>query len=159
MTAPSLEQPTAVHALAGKYLTFVLADEAYAFAVLAVHEIVGMLPVTPVPHVDAVVRGVVNLRGRVIPVLDLRRRFGMPASEDPETCIVVLRTGAQLVGVAVDAVTEVRMIRTDELEPPPSFGRDVDLSCLSAIAKLDGRVCMLLDVGRVLALSVGGAGN
>ncbi|MBL8995767.1 MAG: chemotaxis protein CheW [Gemmatimonadales bacterium] len=152
MTAPTVETRTPGRNVEGKYLTFILAGEEYGFEILAVHEIIGMLPVTPVPHSHPAVRGVVNLRGRVIPILDLRKRFSMPPGDVPETCIVVLRAGPQLLGVAVDAVTDVRMVRADEIEPPPLFGQEVDVSCLLGIAKSDGRVRILLDAARVLSM-------
>lgn len=150
MTAPA---PTAARSLAGKYLTFVLAGEEYAFEILSVHEIIGILAVTPVPHSHPAIRGVINLRGKVIPIVDLRVRFGMPASDVEETSIVVLQVEGLLVGIAVDAVSEVRMIHEAEIEPPPAFGTDVDASCLLGVAKGDGKVRLLLDAGRVLSLS------
>lgn len=152
MTAPSIEHPTPIRAMEGKYLTFTLAGEEYGFAILAVQEIIGMMPVTPVPHSHPCIRGVVNLRGRVIPIVDLRRRFGMPNAGTPETCIIILRAQGQLVGIAVDAVTDVRLASAAEIEPPPAFGRDVDVSCIMGIAKSEGRVRMLLDADRVLAI-------
>lgn len=153
MTAP-VADIAAARSLGGKYLTFVLAGEEYAFEILTVHEIIGMMAVTPVPHSHPVIRGVVNLRGKVIPIVDLRRRFDMPAPEHeaPETCIIVLNVKGLLVGIAVDAVSEVRMIAEGEIEPPPSFGSDVDVSCLLGVANSDGKVRMLLDADKVLSL-------
>lgn len=153
MTAPAVES-TATRSLGGKYLTFELAGEEYAFEILTVHEIIGMMSVTPVPHSHPVIRGVVNLRGKVIPIVDLRRRFDMPAPEGgaAETCIIVLNVKGLLVGIAVDAVSEVRMINDAEIEPPPSFGSDVDVSCLLGVSNSEGKVRMLLDADRVLSL-------
>lgn len=156
MTAPAAE-PVAPRTKGGKYLTFVLANEEYAFEILAVHEIIGMMAVTPVPHSHPVIRGVANLRGKVIPIVDLRRRFAMTPpldGETPETCIIVLNVRTLLVGIAVDAVSDVRMITEAEIEPPPAFGRDVDTSCLLGVANSEGKVRMLLDAERVLALDV-----
>ena len=156
MTAPVAES-VATRTLGGKYLTFVLANEEYAFEILTVHEIIGIMAVTPVPHSHPVIRGVVNLRGKVIPIVDLRRRFAMtppPEGETPETCIIVLNVRNLLVGIAVDAVSEVRMINEAEIEPPPAFGSDVDTSCLLGVANSEGKVRMLLDADKVLALDV-----
>ncbi len=153
MTAPAAES-VATRSLGGKYLTFVLAGEEYAFEILTVHEIIGMMSVTPVPHSHPCIRGVVNLRGKVIPIVDLRRRFDMPAagSDTAETCIIVLNVKGLLVGIAVDAVSEVRMIAEGEIEPPPSFGADVDVSCLLGVSNSEGKVRMLLDADKVLSL-------
>jgi len=152
MTAPAIAPTSTARSLGGKYLTFVLANEEYGFEILTVHEIIGMMAVTTVPHSHRCIRGVVNLRGKVIPIVDLRRRFGMEPSDAPETCIIVLNVKGLLVGIAVDAVSEVRMIKDGEIEPPPAFGSDVDVSCLLGVANADGKVRMLLDADRVLSL-------
>ncbi len=152
MSAPVAEFSSTTRSLGGKYLTFVLAGEEYGFEILTVHEIIGMMAVTPVPHSHDCIRGVVNLRGKVIPIVDLRRRFSMPPTDAPETCIIVLNVKGLLVGIAVDAVSEVRMVAESEIEPPPSFGSDVDVSCLLGVSNSDGKVRMLLDADRVLSL-------
>ena len=152
MTASVTETSSTTRALGGKYLTFVLAGEEYGFEILAVHEIIGMMAVTPVPHSHHCIRGVVNLRGKVIPIVDLRRRFSMPAVEALESCIIVLNVKGLLVGIAVDAVCEVRMIADGAIEPPPSFGSDVDVSCLLGVSNSEGKVRMLLDADRVLSI-------
>ncbi len=152
MTAVAIESAPAARALGGKYLTFVLAGEEYGFEILTVHEIIGMMAVTPVPHSHPCIRGVVNLRGKVIPIVDLRRRFAMAPSESPETCIIVLNVKGLLVGIAVDAVSEVRLIADGSIEPPPAFGSDVDVSCLLGVSNSDGKVRMLLDADKVLSL-------
>jgi purine-binding chemotaxis protein CheW len=146
---------------AGKYLTCFLGAEEYGLPILQVQEIVGLLPITPVPQMAAHVLGVVNLRGKVIPVLDLRTRFGLPRQEPTvETCIVFVESGAagsaggaggRNVGVVVDRVSEVLDIAAADVEPPPALGRDVDTAYLRGIAKAGGRVRLLLDVERVLA--------
>ena len=152
MTAPVADLSPSTRSLGGKYLTFVLAGEEYGFEILTVHEIIGMMAVTPVPHSHPVIRGVGNLRGKVIPIVDLRRRFSMPATDAEETCIIVLNVKGLLVGIAVDAVSEVRMIAEGEIEPPPSFGSDVDVSCLLGVANSEGKVRMLLDADKVLSI-------
>lgn len=146
----SLTLPERARVTGGKYLTFVLAGEEYGFEILTVHEIIGMLPITPVPNSHRCVRGVVNLRGKVIPIVDLRRRFGMPEAEEPETCIIVVAVTGLLVGIAVDAVSEVVTIANEQVEPPPSFGTDVDTTLLLGLAKSETKVRLLLDVARVL---------
>ncbi len=150
MTVNTMSELERHRALGGKYLTFVLAGEEYGFEILTVHEIIGMLPVTPVPHSHECIRGVINLRGKVIPIVDLRKRFGMPAAESPETCIIVVAVRDVLVGIAVDAVSEVLTIAESAIEPPPAFGTDVDTTLLLGLAKSETKVRLLLDVERVL---------
>lgn len=152
--APTLDD---LQAVAGKYLTFVLANEEYGLPVQRVREIVRMLQVTPVPHTPRHVIGVVNLRGRVVPVVDLRRRFGTPAAEGVERpCLVVVEVGARdartLVGLVVDEVSEVLGVPVTELEPTPALADRVD-GCFVAVAKSRDRLLFLLDVDRVAGLS------
>ena len=143
---------TDVAGIAGKYLTFFLGSEEYGLPILQVQEIVGVLPVTPVPQAPAYVLGVVNLRGKVIPVVDLRTRFGLPRVDaTPETCIVFVEAQGQRVGTVVDRVNEVLAIGVEDIEPPPALGASVDTSYLRGLAKTGGRVRLLLDVDRVLA--------
>jgi purine-binding chemotaxis protein CheW len=155
--APGAPSPAAVAgasalaAVAGKYLTFYLGSEEYGLPILQVQEIVGLLPVTPVPQTPAHVLGVVNLRGQVIPVVDLRARFGLPAvASTPQTCIVFVEAGGQRVGTVVDRVNEVLAIGAADVEPPPALGSSVDTSYLRGLAKSSGHVRLLLDVDRVL---------
>ena len=136
---------------AGKYLTFFLAGEEYAIDILRVHEIIGMLPITRVPRAPDFILGVINLRGRVIPTIDLRLKFGMePKEASRETCIVVVQAAGTQIGVVVDRVSDVLDVAADEVEDVPGFGADVDTSCLLGVAKTDGRVRLLLDIERVL---------
>lgn len=136
----------------GKYLTFHLAGEEYGIEILKVNEIIGMLPITRVPRMPEAVRGVVNLRGKVIPVLDLRRRFEMDATEDtPATCIIVVQLHGTQTGVVVDTVSDVVDIASDDILDTPSFGADVNTDYLLGIARSEGRVRLLLDIQRVLA--------
>ena len=140
-------------AQAGKYLTFYLASEEYGVEILKVHEIIGMLPITRVPRTPPFVRGVINLRGKVIPIIDLRERFGMSQEGAEETCIIVVQVHGIQLGVVVDKVSEVLNIAEGDLEPTPSFGVDVNTEYLLGLAKGDGRVRLLLDIDRVLSAS------
>ncbi len=136
--------------LAGKYLTFALANEEYGVEVLKVQEIIRLLPITPVPEVPAHYRGVINLRGKILPVIDLRTRFGLPIGEATDkSCIVVMRTGGTTRGVIVDRVIEVMKLEDSMIEPPPDLCGDVRASLL-ALAKADGRIKLLLDIDHVL---------
>lgn len=140
----------------GKYLTVVLADEAYGIAVLKVREIIRLQKVTPVPQMPAEVKGVINLRGRVIPVLDLRLKFGLPAAIAERTCIVVVQVKAggdrtAQMGLIVDAVEEVVNLTAADIEPTPEFGVRLDTAYLLGLAKVKGQVKTLLDIDRVVA--------
>lgn len=141
--------------LAGKYLTFALADEEYGLPVLRVREIIKMMDITEVPQVPAHVRGVLNLRGKVIPVIDLRLKFGFPRGEvTPRTCIIVVEVelGSRrvLMGIVVDHVSEVLNILADEIEETPDFGEQVSTDYMKGMAKVKGTVKILLDLDRVL---------
>lgn len=147
-----------VHSLAGKYLTFHLGDEEYGIGILRVREIIGLMDVTPVPRSPKHIRGVINLRGRIIPVLDLRTKFEMdPFEPTEESCIIVLDVNVEGVvshmGVLVDGVCEVLDIGSDEIDPPPPMGTDVDNRFLLGIAKSKGTVRILLDVEQTLHAS------
>lgn len=141
---------------AGKYLTVVLENEAYGIAVLKVREIIRMQKITPVPQMPSFVKGVINLRGRVIPIVDLRVKFGLKAEFAERTCIVVVQVSLandQIVqmGLIVDSVEEVVNLNTEEIEPVPEFGTRVDTSYLLGMAKVKGQVKTLLDISRVVA--------
>jgi len=136
----------------GKFLTFFLGEEEYGLEILKVQEINGMMPVTRVPRVPDYVRGVINLRGKIIPVIDLRLKFGMdPVGETEETCIIVVHSGGVQTGIIVDRVSEVMDISGDEIEEAPSFGVDIDTDYILGMAKSDGRVKILLDIDKILA--------
>ena len=144
-----------MQALAGKYLTFKLAEEVYGIEILKVQEIIGMMKVTPVPRTPDFIRGVINLRGRIIPVVELRRNFGMERAVDNEkTCIIVvqIRNGAASVtmGLLVDEVSEVLDVAGQQIEPAPSFGAAVDTTFIKGIGKVGQKVVILLDIDRVL---------
>lgn len=143
-------------ALAGKYLTFKLGMESYGLAILKVQEIVGIMPVTQVPRMPDFIRGVVNLRGKVIPVIDLRLKFNMVSQENTDrTCIIVVqvvrRSMQVTMGVIVDEVSEVLSIPGSVIEPPPSFGQAVEADFILGMGKVADKVIMLLDVDRVLS--------
>ncbi len=136
---------------AGKYLTFVLADENYGLEILKVREIMGVLDITTVPHTPYYVKGVVNIRGKVIPIVDLRLKFDMPEIEHTEeTCIIVVYVGNVEVGIIVDRVSEVMDIAEDDIEDAPEFGSDVDTHSILGMGKAGGQVTILLDISKVL---------
>jgi purine-binding chemotaxis protein CheW len=134
----------------GKYLTFTLAGEEYGLEILRVREIIGIMDITAVPQMPAHVRGVINLRGKVVPVVDLRVKFGMPSVEYTHaTCIIVVDVGTP-VGIIVDAVQEVLDIEGDQVDPPPPLGASVDTTFILGMGKLKGGVKILLDIDRIL---------
>ncbi len=140
---------------AGKYLTFRLAREEFAIQVLKVREIMGIQEITCVPHTPVYVKGVINLRGKVIPVVDLRLKFGLPSVPyDRRTCIIVVQIhgqGSDLpTGIVVDSVAEVLSIAPGEIEDTPDFGDGIETPYLLGMAKTKGKVKILLDIDRVL---------
>jgi purine-binding chemotaxis protein CheW len=142
---------------AGKYLTFQLANEEFGIAVLKVREIMGMQDITPVPQTPAHIRGVLNLRGKVIPIIDLRLKFGLTSVEDTSrTCIIVIQVQAEsralLMGVVVDGVSEVLNLTPADIEDAPDFGEQITASYLLGMAKVKGRVTILLDIDEILSL-------
>jgi purine-binding chemotaxis protein CheW len=137
---------------AGKYLTFVLAEETYGLEILKVREIIGLMDITAVPKTPSFVKGVINLRGKVIPVIDLRLKFAMPAGQvTEETCIIVVDVGQVEMGILVDQVSEVLNIAAADIEDTPSFGTNVDTSFILGIGKAAGKVSILLDIAKVLS--------
>jgi len=136
---------------AGKYLTFGLADEEYGLEILKVREILGMLEITAVPQTPHYIKGVVNLRGKVIPVVDLRTKFGLESVEQTaETCIIVVDVSGVEMGIVVDRVSEVRNIEEKNIDDPPNFGVAVDTSFILGMGKSKDNVAMLLDISKVL---------
>ena len=140
----------------GKYLTFSLAEEEYGIGILKIKEIIGMMPITTVPRTPEFVKGVINLRGKVIPVMDLRLRFGMKEIEYSErTCIVVVEiegtSGTVMIGVVVDSVSEVLNIKGEDVEETPTFGAKMNTDYILGMAKMEGGVKILLDIDRVLS--------
>jgi purine-binding chemotaxis protein CheW len=137
----------------GKFLGFFLGDEEYGVEILKVREIIGLLPITRVPRTPQAVRGVINLRGKVIPVVDLRAHFDMEPGQDTErTCIVVVQAHGTEFGLVVDRVSEVASIDAADVEAAPEFGARVDTGYLLGMAKTEGRVRLLLDLDRVLSV-------
>ncbi|MDH5492800.1 MAG: chemotaxis protein CheW, partial [Myxococcales bacterium] len=136
----------------GKYLTFFVGAEEYGVQILKVREIIGMMPVTRVPNAPKIIRGVINLRGKIIPVLDIRRKFGMPAAGTTrDSCIIVVRTRGVEMGAIVDRVSEVLHVSEAAVEDAPDFGAQVDTRYLLGIAKHAERVRLLLDIDEVLS--------
>jgi len=138
----------------GKYLTFSLAGEEYGIVILKVKEIIGMMPVTPVPKTPSYVKGVINLRGKVIPVADLRLKFDMEeAAYTERTCIIVVEIkdglGHVLMGIVVDSVSEVLNIKGGEIEDTPAFGTQMDTDYILGMAKTGDGVKILLDIDKV----------
>ena len=135
-----------------KFLTFFLANEEYGIEILKVQEIIGMMQITPVPRTPAFIRGVINLRGKVITVVDLRVKFDMESKEQTEeTCIIVVQTSGVQIGCVVDKVSEVLDIQDEEIEEAPSFGADVNTEYILGIGKSQGKVKLLLDIDKVLS--------
>ena len=135
----------------GKFLSFYLGGEEYGIEILKVQEIMGLLPITRVPQTIRYLKGVINLRGKVIPVIDLRMKFGMPAVESTnETCIVVVHIHTVEVGVIVDKVSEVISIPDQNIEPAPSFGAECNTEYILGIGKTQERVIILLNIDLVL---------
>ncbi|MCX5818721.1 MAG: chemotaxis protein CheW [Deltaproteobacteria bacterium] len=139
----------------GKYLTFSLAGEGYGIGIRKVKEIIGVMAITRIPQAPPCMKGVINLRGKVIPVVDLRLRFGMAEGEYAEkTCIIVVevaRDGSKLpIGIIVDSVSEVLNIRGGDIEDTPDFGSRLDTHYILGLAKLGSGVKILLDIDRVL---------
>lgn len=143
---------------AGKYLTFRLAREEFAIQVLRVREIMGLQDITTVPQTPHYMKGVINLRGKIVPVIDLRLKFGFPEVEaTPATCIIVVQLQAcketLLMGLLVDAVSEVLNFAANDIEDTPDFGQGVTTPYLLGIAKMKGAVKILLNIDEVLSSS------
>lgn len=139
----------------GKFLTFGMGEEQYGIGILKVKEIIGMMSIRPIPKTPEFVKGVLNLRGKVIPVIDLRLRFGLKAKPyGARTCIIVVETNDPItkntMGVVVDSVNEVANIKGDQVEPTPSFGVSLDTAYIQGMAKMADGVKILLDIDRVL---------
>ncbi len=146
----------AISNAAGQYLTFTLAQELFAVDIHAVREIIEYGRLTSVPMMPPSILGVINLRGAVVPVIDLGLRFGGSATAiGPRTCIVILEIasteGLRVIGMVVDAVNEVLELGSGQIEPAPSFGNHIRADFIRGMGKLDDRLVVLLDVGRVLS--------
>ncbi len=138
--------------IGGKFLTFFLAEEEYGIEILKVQEIIGIMNITTVPRTPSFIRGVINLRGKVIPIVDLRQKFDMASIEQTdETCIIVVQAQGMEMGLVVDRVSEVMNIASEDIDDAPSFGSEVDTSYLLGVAKAEGQVKLLLDIDKVLS--------
>lgn len=147
-TVGETDQTTNDHG--GKYLTFELADEEYGVEILKVREIMGVMDITGVPRMPLHMKGVINLRGKVIPVIDLRLKFGLDEiGHTEQTCIIVVDVG-QEIGIVVDTVCEVLDIEGENVEPPPAMGGSVDTSFILGMGKVGDAVKILLDIDKVL---------
>jgi purine-binding chemotaxis protein CheW len=140
----------------GKYLTFTMAEEEYGIGILKIKEIIGMMPITSVPQTPEFVKGVINLRGKVIPVVDLRLRFAIDAIDyNDRTCIIVVEIGGRgtdiVIGIVVDSVSEVLNIKGEDIEDTPTFGTTLNTAFILGMAKMEGKVKILLDIDAVLS--------
>ncbi len=153
-TAVKENQSINVDSRSGKYLTFFLASEEYGVEILKVQEIIGRMPITPVPLTSKYIRGVINLRGKIHPITDLRVKFGMEQTViTDETCIIVIKTSSLMMGILVDKVSEVIKLASVDIEDTPSFGADVNPEYLLGVGKTGGRIYLLLDIEKVISSS------
>jgi purine-binding chemotaxis protein CheW len=139
----------------GKFLTFVLGQEIYGLPIKKAKEIIGMMEVTHIPKTQNYIKGVINLRGKIIPIVDLRLRFGMAEKEYTErTCVIVIEVNAhesqRLVGIAVDTVSEVVNIQKGEIEPPPEYDAQIEGNFLTGLGKIKDKVILILDIDKIL---------
>ena len=156
MTMPVNDAAAQQDARAGKYLTFQLANEEFGIRVLKVREIMGLQEITAVPQTPGHIKGVINLRGKVVPVIDLRLKFGVAAADYTQrTCIIVTQiqseSGPVMMGIVVDGVSEVLNLTGAEIEDTPDFGEEFSGGYLLGMAKVKGKVKILLDIDRVLS--------
>ena len=156
MKAQAMEIAENTDALAGKYLTFKLGEEGYGLEILKVQEIIGVQEITKIPRTPNFVKGVINLRGKVIPVIDLRLKFTMTEREyDRKTCIIVVQVKREennlILGIIVDEVSEVLDISGDKIEAPPSMGDRVETRFILGMAKTESAVKILLDIDSILS--------
>ena len=150
MEALAEKKETSAHA--GKYLTFALGNEEYGIEILRVREIIGLMDITTVPQTPGYMKGVVNLRGKVIPVIDLRLKFSMPEEEHTqETCVIVVEVNNTQIGIIVDSVSEVVDIGGGEIEEPPDFGQGIDTDFIMGLGKVKEKIIILLAIEAVLS--------
>jgi purine-binding chemotaxis protein CheW len=148
----SMTSGAVAEACGGKFLTFYLAGEEYGIEILKVHEIIAMMPITKVPRTPDFIRGVINLRGKVIPIVDMRLKFGMePVAQTQETCIIVVHCQGVDIGAVVDKVSEVLDIADQDVDEPPAFGSDVDTKYILGVGKTAGKIRLLLDIDKVVS--------
>src|SRR5438105_3052078 len=146
----TIEQPQSSSVQSGKFLTFLLGNEEYGIEILKVQEIIGIMPITTVPRTPKHIRGVINLRGKVIPVMDLRVKFELESKEHTHaTCVIVVQSTVGQVGLIVDKVCEVLYIGAADIEDAPPLGAGVDTGFILGIGKSQGKVKLLLDIDKV----------
>lgn len=154
--AEQTTEPEANNVREGKYLTFNLGEEQYGLGILTVQEIIQMMKITTVPQTPDYIKGIINLRGRVIGIVDLRHKFGLPEVEETsETCIIVVEVSAldspMTFGIIVDSVSEVIDVQESDIEDPPTFGSQIQTDFIRGLGKIGGKVKILLDIDRVLS--------
>ena len=149
MEAVAEKKATSIHE--GKYLTFVLGSEEYGIEIIKVREIIGIMDITTVPQTPDYMKGVINLRGKVIPIIDLRLKFSMQEEEHTqETCVIVVEVNNTQIGIVVDSVSEVQDINGSEIEEPPDLGQGIDTNFIIGMGKVKEKIIILLDIEKVL---------
>lgn len=144
---------TAVLAETSQYLTFVLGEELYGVDILRVQEIKGYQKCTPIPNTPAFIKGVLNLRGTIVPIIDLRMKFGLPPVEPTMfTVVIVVVVKDRIMGLVVDSVSEVMDISSGNIQPPPALGTAIDISFISGLGRCEDRLIALLNIDQVLSL-------
>ncbi|MGL1936527.1 MAG: chemotaxis protein CheW [Fibrobacterales bacterium] len=146
-----------VESTEGKYLTFKLGTEEYGVSILKVQRIIQQQKITPIPHTPEYIKGVINLRGSVIPIVELRAKFSMDSVENTDnTCIVVVQVasarGEVVMGFLIDSVSEVLYISESQLQETPTFGEGISVEFITSVAKIDSRVIMLLDINKIMSV-------
>ncbi len=135
----------------GRYLTFPVGEETFAIEIRCITEIIGMYPITRLPEVPAYIKGIINLRGKIVPVIDIRLKFKKPALPyDERTCIIVLETSGLSAGLIVDSVSEVLSIPDEQIVPPPEYSASAQNRYISSIGSVDGKVKLILDADKLL---------
>lgn len=155
MDATTTLDGTTVEKQDGKHLVFLLGGASYGIPILTVLDINGLMEITPIPKTPEFIKGVINLRGKVIPVMDLRLKFGMPEKEyDKQTCIIIVNVSVKgkdkQIGVLVDTVSEVFDIPLTEIEAPPEYGTHAEEGFINGIGKVKGKLVVLLNIEKVL---------
>ncbi len=136
-----------------QYLTFVLGAEEYGIDVLKVQEIKAYAAITAIPNTPSYIKGVINLRGSIVPIMDLRTRFGLPEIEYTKfTVIIVIRVGAKVVGLVVDAVSDVLSVAGAQIEPPPELGADAGTSYMTGMAKVGQKLVQIIEIERLVGV-------
>ncbi len=148
----AIAERTQKSTLDGKFLTFVLSDEEYGIEILKVREIIGLMDITTVPQTPDYMKGVINLRGKVIPVIDLRLKFSMQEEEHTqETCVIVVEVNSTSIGIIVDSVSEVADINGGDIEDAPKFSQGIDTSFIIGLGKVKEKIIIMLDIDAVLS--------